>query len=116
MKAISLLIFLVACASKPAEDPEKAIALPLLGKHPGIRECYTDTTYYIKHPDAKVMMKVEFEVQKDGSTTDHKMLASTVPDEKFQTCIVDSLKSLLYPPQKEVFIVEQSFTLSPGKK
>lgn len=116
MKFVLIFIMIASCSSHPPEDPAKAIALPLLGKHPGIRECYTDTNYYIKNPGAEVLLKVEFEVQKDGSTTDHKMLASTVPDEKFKKCIVDSLKSLLYPPQKEVFIVEQTFTLSPGKK
>jgi hypothetical protein len=116
MKAISLLIILVACATQPAEDPAKAIALPLLGKHPGIRECYTNTTYYVKNSEAEVLLKVEFEIAKNGSTSGHKMLASTLPDAKFQKCILDSLETLMYPPQKEEFIVEQSFSLSPRKK
>lgn len=116
MKAISLLFLVIACASNPQVDQAKEIALPLIGKHPGIRECYTSTTHYIQNPEAEALLKVEFEVQKDGTTTEHKMLASSVPDQKFKTCVIESLKSLMYPPQKEVFIVEQSFTLRPGKK
>ncbi len=115
MKAISLLILLAACAS-PKEDLAKVAEVPLIGKHPGIRECYFDSPNYLKNPGAEVGMKVEFEVNQDGTTKDHKVLSSTLPDEKFKKCIVDSLRSLQYPPQKEAFIVEQSFTLSPGKK
>ena len=116
MKAISLLLILAACASQPKEDPEKAIAVPLIGKHPGIRECYTNSSSYLRNEGAEAMLKVEFEVNKDGSTMNHKMLSSTVNEPRFHACIINSLKTLRYPPQNEPFIVEQSFTLTPDKK
>lgn len=116
MKAISLLLLIAACATHPKEDPTKAIALPLIGKHPGIRTCYTNSAQYIRNEGADALVKVEFEVSKDGTTSAHKILSSTVPEKKFQDCIVSSLSTLKYPPQSEPFIVEQTFTLTPDKK
>lgn len=115
MKAISLLLFLAACAS-PKEDLAKIAEVPLIGKHPGIRECYLNSSNYLKNPGSEVMMKVEFEVEKDGTTSNHKVISSSLADQKFQKCVASSLSTLNYPPQKEPFIVEQTFTLAPGKK
>lgn len=116
MKAISLLIFLIACSSKAPQDPITAIEVPLIGKHPGIRECYMNTSEYIKNPGSEAQVKVEFDVRNDGSTADHKIISSSVQESRFQKCIISSLRTLKYPPQNETFIVEQSFTLTPGKK
>lgn len=116
MKAISLLFLLIACATPPKETPEEAMAKPMVGKHPGIRNCYTKTTHYVNDPDSGVTVKVEFDVAKNGDTSNHKVLSSTLADEKFKKCVVESLSTLKYPPNGEDFIIEQTFTLAPKVK
>ncbi len=116
MKAISLFILVAACASHhPKEDPHDFIRTPLLAKVSGMRDCYMNSSHYLKNEGAEIRTKIEFEIQKDGSTTDHKILESSLNDEKFKQCLVSNLKSLKYPPQTEVLVIEQPFNFFPRK-
>lgn len=115
MKAISLLIILVACASKEPKDPFAFIGEGLQKKASELRECYMNSPNYLQNPGAEIRSKIEFELQLDGSTTDHKVLSSSLNDKKFDNCLVSKLKTLRYAPQKESVIIEQAFNFYPRK-
>ncbi len=118
MKAISLLVLLamVACSSRrQPEDPYHFLQAPLLAKVPEMRECYTNTSNYLKNQDAEIKTKIEFELQLDGSTTDHKIIDSSLKDEKFNKCMISKLQTLKYPPQKESIVITQTFNFYPRK-
>ncbi len=115
MKAISLLLLISACASRVKEEPYDFIRGPLLAKAPEMRECYLQSSNYLNNPGAEIKTNIEFELQLDGSTTDHKVIQSSLKDEKFSKCLVSKLKTLKYPPQKESVIVEQAFNFYPRK-
>lgn len=116
MKAISLLflLLLVACASEP-KDPYAFIGQGLQGKAPELRECYLNSPNYLRNPGAEIRTKVEFDLELDGTTTNHKVLESSLADKKFDQCLVDKLKSLKFVPQKESVIIEQAFNFYPRK-
>lgn len=118
MKAISLLtlIILASCASKrPPEDPYDFIGRPLLAKLPAMRECYINSPEYLKNPGAEIRTVIEFEIQKDGTTIDHKVKQSSLNDEKFKLCMIKNMKDLKYAPQPEALIVDQPFNFYPRK-
>lgn len=115
MKAISLLILIVACSSREPKDPYAFIGQGLQSKAPELRECYMSSPNYLRNEGAEIRSKIEFELQLDGTTTNHKVLDSSLKDKKFDDCLVTKLKSLKYPPQKESVIVEQAFNFYPRK-
>ena len=118
MKAISLLLLLLtaSCSSRrQPEDPYDFLQQPLLAKTPEFRECYTNTSSYIQNQDAEIRTKVEFELQLDGSTTNHKILESSLKDENFNKCMISKLKTLKYPAQKESIVIVQTFNFYPRK-
>ena len=119
MKAIRLLFLITlifSCASKrPPEDPYDFIGAPLLAKLPAMRECYINSPNYIRNPDSEIRTNIEFEIHKDGTTSDHKVTESSLKDEKFKQCLVNNLKDLKYAPQPEPLIVDQPFNFYPRK-
>lgn len=82
MKAISLLLLIAACASnRPPEDPYAFLQGPLKAKVPQMRECYVNSPHFLKNSDLEIKTKLEFEVEKDGSTMNHKVIESSINDE-----------------------------------
>ena len=116
MKAISLLLLLAGCASHvPEKDEHDWVREPMASLAAKMRDCYLNSSNYIKNPDSIILTKIEFDIQKDGSTTDHKVIESSLKDEKFKACLVTNLKELKYPPQKEVIGVTQPYNFYPRK-
>lgn len=114
MKAISLLLIVAACSSnRPKVDPHSWITEPLLKLSPEMRNCYLNTSHYISKSGEPIRTVVEFDIQKDGSTSDHKVKESTLQDEKFKACMISKLKTLKYPPQTEVIGITQPYNFFP---
>ncbi|MES2529262.1 MAG: hypothetical protein V4598_19400 [Bdellovibrionota bacterium] len=90
MKAISLLILVMACSS---HQPD-AIKQQMLDKYPEYHPCYAQSETFKKNEKRSFMMS--FTINADGSTSGHKLYDQVGFDRKMDECFLGVMRNLHY--------------------
>ncbi len=116
MKAISLLIFLSACAHDPViVDPIKG---PLKERNESFRTCYHESEQYggrFSKPQGE--MSIEFTVTKEGKVVNEKITHYTFKkDPNFNACILDQVRKLPYGEMEKETVTNHTIDFTQVKE
>ncbi|MFN7147327.1 MAG: TonB family protein, partial [Myxococcota bacterium] len=77
-----------------------------------VRACWVDAR--TRAPDGGTIT-VKFTIGADGAVTDARIKATTIPDARFQACVVEEFRTFQFPAPEGggVVIVSYPFVFSP---
>jgi hypothetical protein len=109
MKAISLLLLLIACTSRQPDQIKQA----MLDLYPEYHPCYVQSETFKKKEKRSFMLS--FTINPDGSTTAHKLYDTVGFDRKMDECFLAVMKTLRYKPNTDgqTIAVTQPFNFYP---
>lgn len=98
MKAISLLVLLAACSSKPSV---LTIQESLESKRDEFRQCYLESnSYQGRHAETKGRISVQFLINSEGKSYQEKIAETSFKDANLDACIIGVLKLIKFTPPK----------------
>jgi TonB family protein len=97
MKAISLLLILLGCASHQEKNkPFDSVMSPVEAKARHYRQCYEESDSLSQKKEGKI--KINFLISALGKVENVTFLESDFKDANFHACLQDIIKSLKYLP------------------
>jgi outer membrane biosynthesis protein TonB len=121
LKYSFLVAIINACASTPTSTASTGISKTVISavvqKHRSeVRECYN--TALRNNSTLEGTINVAFTIQPDGIVSAAKVLDSTVDDTKLQNCILERLKTWIFPQPESPIVTKVEkfpFVLKPVK-
>jgi hypothetical protein len=112
MKAISLisLLFIFSCSSNHRDQIDQnkdPIGFSLDSKRDEFRSCYLESeSYQGKDAPTQGMIKVGFNIDKDGKSKDVKIVESSFKDANLHACIFGIVRIINYPVPKDGNLID----------